>query len=574
MINLKSIHSTQQLIYRLLVIFTLALIPHVTHADNLTASVDRNEIGAEETLILTVAADSQTQKQPDFSALKNDFDILNTSTSRSISITNGHTESVLQWQLTLAPKHTGKLLIPSFKINDAISDAIEIQVNKQAATNTNSNSPVHIEVELSKNTAYVQEQVLVKIKLISDVSLAGAELQPLELKNNLLISLDQRSYQITNNGKPQLVVETDYALFPQVSGEIIIPSLLYTITLDNRRDFWDAFGQTSRNNTLRLRTEEQHLTVQPIPDKNFANTWQPANELTLHETWSSNLDHLKAGEPVTRTITISADGLTGEQIIPVSATSLEGFTFYPDQAQTKTDKSARGVEGTRTETTAIIPNQSGTFTLPEVKVNWWSTKTQSMQTASLPAKTVTVIGNVAAPISSSASSTATTTIPAPSVTAPTTIQTSNSPWLWLSNICFALLSLGLGVYVYKLKSIINELAVQHSEDQQIISEKEKNIWDSLKSATAAKDALSLRKAVLSWAKFHWPSAAIHSLDDIAKLGDKVELTRSLKKLDEILYSNHPADVWNPHELLQQLNECRKEKNAIKKFKGLKPLYNN
>jgi hypothetical protein len=96
----------------------------------------------------------------------------------------------------------------------------------------------------------------------------------------------------------------------------------------------------------------------------------------------------------------------------------------------------------------------------------------------------------------------------------------------------------------------------------------------LKHAASNKDAKTLRKTVLSWARFHWPEAAIHSLDDVAKLSGKLELTQALKKLDELLYSNHPDGDWEPNELLQLLNECRKEKHTKKKPEGLKPLYNS
>jgi len=106
------------------------------------------------------------------------------------------------------------------------------------------------------------------------------------------------------------------------------------------------------------------------------------------------------------------------------------------------------------------------------------------------------------------------------------------------------------------------------------TEKEKHIWDLLKHAASTKDAASLRKALLSWARFQWPAESIHSLDDIAKLGKKTELTEALKNLDAMLYSNHPDETWNPDELLKILNECRKEQNLKQKPDSLKPLYNH
>lgn len=548
-------------------------ISALAQANHITASVDRDNIGLQETLTLIVTADEQTRSTPDFSALKNDFDVLSTSRSQSIRIINGHTESSTDWHITLAPKRAGKLLIPSFSIDDAISDAIEIQVSKQPQSQSSSDEPVHASIEVEKYSAFVQEQILVKIKLTTQVNLSQAELQPLELKNAIVVNLNQQQYQTTVNGKPQLVVETSYAIFPQESGELVIPNLTYTVAVDSMRTWDDPFGRRG-SNIMRLRTDEQHINVKAAPDKNIANSWQPANKITLNEGWSSGLDQLKVGEPVTRTITIVADGLTGGQIAPLTTANVEGLTFYPDQAQSKDNKSNKGVQGTRTETMAIIPNRPGSFTLPEITLHWWNTNSQSMQTTTLPAKTLHVVGE--AKLESSTSLPASNTqqaIPEKNISPiASSAPAPNSPWLWAAIISLILLAIGLAAYVWKLKSSIKALADNQHETQEIISEKEQHIWDLLKHAAANKDALALRKAVLHWAKFHWPQQNIHSLDDVAKLGVKPALTEALKKLDELLYSTHPADDWEPTGLLQLLNECRKEKNSKKKAEPLQPLY--
>lgn len=560
--------------------FAALLLASTAHAAQLTASVDRDTIGLQETLSLTISADEQTRKDPDLSQLKNDFDILGNSRSQSIRVINGDTESTTEWHITLAPKHAGTLLIPSFNVDNAVSDAIEIHVNKQSQTQTANDDQVQVAIEVSKKSVFVQEQILVKIKLITQVNLSQADLQPLELKNALVVSLDQpqqqRQYQANINGKPHLVVETNYAIFPQESGEITIPSLTYSVAVASMRDPWgDPFGR-SRNNILRLRTEEQQITVKPAAPENTGKNWQPSTKVTLNEGWSGSIDQLKVGEPITRTITITADGLTGNQIAPTNIANVDGLTFYPDQAQTKEDKSSKGVKGYRTETMAIIPNHSGTFTLPEVTVNWWDTNTNTQQTATLPAKTLTVSGdaNSQAPVAPVIQNNSVTPASTDKNSPPPTPQVVvNTPlWLWITNIIFIVLSLGLIVYVLQLKSKLKELQNEQEQAQEIISEKEKHIWDLLKHAAASKDAATLRKAVLSWANFYWPEQQINSLDEVAKVGNKPELTQSLKYLDELLYSNHPTQDWDASRLLHLLNECRKERNAKKKSEGLKPLY--
>ncbi len=543
-------------------------------ADQLTASVDRDTIGIQETFTLTVSADSRVSSKPDFSSLQNDFEILSNNESQYTSISTSGTEYKKVWQLTLAPKRVGSLLIPSFTVDKTVSDAIEIKVTKQSATQTNGDEPVRVAVEVSKKTAFVQEEIHLKIQIVSKVNLSQTQMQPLEIKNAIVIPLEEKPKQFISviNGRQHLIEEQNYAIFPQESGELIIPSVIYSVVPSVER--WnDPFGR-SQSNILRLPTEEQHITVKPVPAESAGKPWLPANNIAINETWSASLDHLKMGEPVTRTITITADGLTGGQIPPLTNTPIDGLTFYPDQPQNNDKKTTKGIEGTRVETTAIIPNHGGEFTLPEVKVEWWDIDEQIMKTASLPAKTITVLGDtkpsnsaITEPASSQQSATG-----EPAVV--TQVNEKINPWLLAATILFGVLSIILGVYALHLKSRLKMLQNQQDDASEIISEKEKHIWDLLKHASANKDAVVMRKNVLSWARFQWPDASIHALDDVAKLGGKIELTQALKKLDEMLYSNHPSDDWEPNELLQLINECRKEKNVRKKSEGLKPLYSN
>lgn len=570
-INIMLTKKMIQLTTIRILLLLISLLSMASHASNLTASVDRDEIGLRETLTLTVSLDDSTKNTPDFSGLKNDFDILSNQRASSTQVYNGNRVSSTDWQLTLAPKHAGKLLIPSFNVDNSVSDAIEIKVSQQNQTQqSGDDEQVRTSIEVSKNSIYVQEQVLVTIKLISEINLSQAEMEPLELKDALVVNLDKQQYITKINGVDHLIIETNLAIFPQESGELIIPSLAYTVATGTMNPF-----ARSRNNILRLRTDEQHITVKPAPTQNTNNSWQPAQQLSLHETWSSSLDHLKIGEPVTRTITINTDGLTAGQIAPLQNTAIDGLTFYPDQAQTKDNNNAKGVKGTRIETIAIVPNRGGDFTLPAINVDWWNTSTQKMETASLPAKTIHVLGD--ASITTTPKNLASSTTNESTQEPSTEITNNNSQdglplWILIITGLFALLSVGLAVYIWKLKKHIDQLHQDQHNREIALQEKEKDIWDVLKTAANNKDAPALRKAVLNWAQFQWPAEKINTLDEIAKLGKNDELTAALKELDEILYSNHDNADWDANALLKLLNEYRKQKKTKKKSPTLKTLY--
>ncbi|HWV14284.1 MAG TPA: BatD family protein [Cellvibrio sp.] len=566
--------TTKHIIIRGLFLLGLLWLTASTSAGELTASVNRDSISLNETLTLTISSDGGGKDSPDFSSLKNDFDVLSNQRSSSIQVINGRTQASTDWQLTLAPKRAGTLLIPSFNVGKSVTDAIEITVSQQqnqVQTDSGGDEPVRAILSVSKNSAFVQEQIIVTVKLITQINLSQAELQPLEINNALVVNLDQQQYQTTINGTAHLVVETSFAIFPQASGSLIVPSLTYTAAPESR----NIFGRRNSNDILRLRTEEQQIQVKPIPPQSAGKIWQPANQLTLNEAWSGNLDALKVGEPITRTIIINSDGLTAGQLAPINTPPMDGLTFYPDQAQTKDSKTAKGVQGTRTETLAIVPNRGGDFILPEVSVNWWNNTTQSLETATLPAKTLHVLGDASTnTLSPAASNPAAAPVQADKTQQPASDNNTSAIAPWVMAICgvFAALCIAMAYYIYRLKVSMNRLHQEQEARDQLQLQKEKDIWDLLKRTAAGKDAAALRKAVISWGQLQWPAEKIHTLDDIAKLGNQEALTEELKQLDRVLYSNHHNPEWDASNLLKLLNEQRKQKKTGKSSPELKNLY--
>ena len=161
-------------------------------ADQLTASVDRDNLSIQDTITLTVSAESRVSSKPDFSTLQNDFEILSNNESQYTSISTSGTEYKKVWQLTLAPKRVGSLLIPSFTVDKTVSDAIEIKVSKQNTTQTSGDDPVRVAVEVNKKTAFVQEEIHLKIQIVSKVNLSQTQMQPLEIKNAIVIPLEEK----------------------------------------------------------------------------------------------------------------------------------------------------------------------------------------------------------------------------------------------------------------------------------------------------------------------------------------------------------------------------------------------
>src|SRR5690554_7495508 len=60
------------------------------------------------------------------------------------------------------------------------------------------------------------------------------------------------------------------------------------------------------------------------------------------------------------------------------------FRSYPDQINHDENITERGIIGYSEQSVAIVASSGGEFTLPEVRIPWWNTNTNSLEYAVLP----------------------------------------------------------------------------------------------------------------------------------------------------------------------------------------------
>lgn len=550
-------------------------------AQSLSSSVNRNHITLNDTLQLIVRYDQSTRTTPDFSALEKDFDILGTVASTNRSIINGRHSVETRWTLTLAPKREGKLLIPSISFENAVSDAILVEVDQAAAAS--SDSPVLVESNIDKTQGYLQQQFLLtlKIKIRTDATLAGGQIEPLQIKDALLISFDEKKSRINEGGIEYDVLEYQYAIFPQASGELIIPSQL--IQLEIASDIWDSrrLFSTSRGTLQRFRTQETKLTVAPAPKDQRASPWLPAENIQIREHWSSSPDSLQVGDPITRTITLTAEGLTGAQLPSLPSLSMEGLNIYQDQAQIDDQKSDGRVVGTRTETSAIVAAKAGDYTLPAITIHWWNTRDQRFETASLPASKISVSSKLSGQPETHASafnSQAPSLEAVPSESEKTLEDHITTPqlnsWIWIGLLASIFLNLVLAILLigsrknpeYPQANKNKKVSVDKSQSEQ----REREAWHQLKQSLKKPEATELRAAIISWANAKLGNST-NSLDSVSQLLDS-KAAEQLRLIDKAVFGQGDLNKLDTEVLMSAFKRARSGGAPIKE--QLTPLYPN
>ena len=547
---------------------------------SLTATADRTIIDSNETLQLLVRLDSQAlMGEPDFSVIESDFEILSTSRQQQYSRVNGQTQSYTDWNLLLAPKRIGRLLVPSIKYKKDISNAIEITVRKATAASA-AGQPVYTETLVDKSEVYIQEQLLLTHRLYTSVRLSDLGLDPLKVDDALMQKVSETQFQKNVAGKNYQVVEIIYALFPQASGKLQIPALRFSAYEASNNRYG---GFSARGNRIIRNTDAKTIDVMTRPAHIDIDNWMPANSIRLEQQWSSPLDQLKVGEPVTRNISITASGLTGAQIMPLSLSESDDYKVYPDQPQLGDSADAAGVTGIRRESFALVPNRPGEITVPAVSVRWWNSRKQRMQTATLDAVTLQV---AAAEVSAmnpynsapNAAVGANSLIIEATPEAPKSLMAElrSSLALQLSvagNALLLVLLLVLLLFVWLGRSSKaaprRDLSGLNSARLEL-----KQLLTNIERAARKSDLVPLRDSLLAWGRCIFPQQKIKTLAEIAALLDDGQLQQQFDLLDQALY-NRSSEQQPDLKLLVNLVRnaiVPKTETAQTAKAELKPLY--
>ena len=554
---------------RILLGFLVLTLSTPLFAKGLSSIVDRTHIEENESITLKVIFDAfKTQGQPDFSSLNGNFDVVSNNVSRQQSYVNGQVTASTEWRLVLFPKRTGELLIPPFSYEGYTSKPISIEVSKtQSQANTQVKPDIFLETHIDKTEVFVQEQALLTFKLHYSrnvSSLDAAEMSQPDLK---IENLPRADYQKAIGQKTYGIAEFRYALIADASGTITIPAQTWTVeTADQAQN---RFFNGGRRKLHRVKTDPITLNVKPKPEDYPSDAvWLPASNLKIAEQWSRNPETFKIGEPITRTVTLEVTGAAAEQlplIFPEQAP--EGFKYYPDKPSMENQSSANGLNGTRSESVAIVPTRSGSLTLPEITVSWWDTANNKTQYATLPAVTVDV---AAAAIDSNTSANTSPAILPPSEPQKTVVIEKSSP-LWQIIAASSLLLNGilmvLLIYIVASRKSQTSTDNNHTEPNLNMAEAEKRVF----KACNQQDPAALRQTLIDWANLRWPNEGVYGLNDVSRLAADENLSSQIARLNAQMFSSTGLSV-DFNQVKAAVEAVPSTKNQRLKAQNLKPLY--
>jgi len=546
-----------------------------------TAWVNKNPVMVGELFQLQVEAKNvDDPEEPDLGVIRG-LEILNRSVQNKTSIIGTSFTSTVSWTYVMIAPAAGEYQIPPLKVGKEKTAPILLKAVESALKSKQES--VRLEVVTEPRKVYPQQQVLTRIRIIrTGIELENETITPLEPAGAHVEKLNQATYKTVEDGKKQVITEITYAVIPNKSGTLTIPQLRYQgdkktgSALNRNFGNFGNFGNIfkSRGQRIFSTSKPQTVEVMPLPKQN-KGWWLPAKNLEISENWQPEPPVFKVGEPVTRTLTIIAEGVTGNQIPELAFNYPDTIKGYADQPQIETEHSANGLRGIRKEKWALIPGRNGIITLPEISVSWWDVTTNTLRTVVIPSKEIqvkTAVGRVTENITPEVTEDPVKENTAIVAQEPADVIKSSMPWKILA-IVFALLWTGtlLIWFFNRNKKVNREIKIENNfkGNQQVeIKSAVKKVEQALRSG----EPVAVQDALLKWGNSVWSDDPPQGLEQI---GDRIpKLKKGIKSLNSVLYGSKQND-GTLEELKNDFYAMTSNEIESKKYNknnNLSPLY--
>ena len=524
------------MVKRASLLFLLFIVAPVHAA--LTAQLDKTEILEVGSALLTVVHQGGTgQASPDWSVLEKSFEYRVFNTISHMSVVNGRMNSYTTWEVQLQPKQHGVLTIPPITILNEQTRALTLRVIPLSdEVRQEFNRDAFIELDVSHDTQYVQAAIRVEQRFYRAASVSyarsgrGEGVLPIpNIDGARIMPVDSWTASETiRNGRVFGVLTQEYVIFPERSGELVIPAASVIAQFPATR--------TRTRSQFRVHGPEKTITVLPIPQQYPKDEpWLPASDLLTKQTLvPADLSALAIGDSFVRTLRITGNDTFAAGIPTIETEVPDGISVYADPPSRDDELTPQHVSGTLIQSETFIVTRPGTYNIAPTQITWWNTESHRVERASIDGFTVIVDSAMAGGVSdvSSSSEAATPQTPPsnsgdaggvvgnPQSDAPPLDRLSYTYWLpaiggW---VIAALLAVFLGIRVIGTK-------VPKQRSAEI---------ESIKRRLKGQEPEKIKQAMLDWvmARHNTSRAAATRL-----ILEDVYLSTVFNELNDVLYGD-------------------------------------
>ena len=239
-------------------------------------------------------------------------------------------------------------------------------------------SGLFAEVTTDKTSAYVGEPIELSVFIYTPTWFTKG-VDPGNIKVNGAFTIYFRSVSQTKiiNGSTFAGVQMIYNVFPYDDDDLIIPEIEINVETPDK----DGYIGIRRV----VKTKEKKISIKHIPKSYNSDQWLVADNLTVTENWTGDINIIKVGDVIERRISISVAGTVSELIPPIIWDTITGVSYYPSRANVKSNKTKTSINAERNESMRYLFEKEGEVIIPEIVFTWWNPTSNKLFKRSLKA---------------------------------------------------------------------------------------------------------------------------------------------------------------------------------------------
>ncbi|MGL1889469.1 MAG: BatD family protein [Reichenbachiella sp.] len=243
-------------------------------------------------------------------------------------------------------------------------------------------------IRISMSPTKVVEKQPIKVKITAYSSTWFAE--PLDFQNvqvpNAFIMPFARTQSGIHyvEGKKYAGLEFFFLVFPYKAGDYTFPALEIKTSIPPEGD-WKGKPTTLRTRPRKFVVSELQ-GGKDMPDMVAKNVY-------LSDRWTKDLNRVKVGDVITRSVYIRAKGTLPSFIADIHMEELDFASIYEKQPTLKDERDDNDANGLRIEKYAYLFEKEGEFEIPSVSISWWNPYVKRKYEKKIPARKITVLPN-------------------------------------------------------------------------------------------------------------------------------------------------------------------------------------
>ena len=401
---------------RYLLVLPLLFITWMVNAQTLTANAP-SQVQNGENFRLTYTVNTSNASDFRIGDIPEALEIITgpyTSQQSNFQMVNGHTSSSssITYTFILCANKNGSYTIPAAHVHangkTISSNPLKVTVSGHAAStgaapkmhddnddrpqmrsagSPISGSDLFIKVSANKQRVHEQEPILLTYKVYTLVDLTQLEGKMPDLTgfhSQEVKMPQQKTFHIENvNGRNyRCVTWSQYVMYPQMTGDLEIPSITFngTVIQQNRNvDPFEAFlnggsGYVEVKRSIKAPGLKIHVDPLPKRPDNFSGGVGKFNiSAQLNKT------EVKANDPIT--IRVVVGGVGNLKLIKQPVVNFpKDFDKYDPKVTDKTKLTANGVEGNMIYDFLAVPRNQGKYTIPPVEFTYYDVGANAYKT--------------------------------------------------------------------------------------------------------------------------------------------------------------------------------------------------